>query len=85
MPHRLGEGRTVVGLKQTTQMVKDNRARVVYVAGDADETLLKPLVELCQQKDVEVVRVDTMSELGVLCRIEVGASTAAVYEEKGGV
>ncbi|MCK9223136.1 MAG: ribosomal L7Ae/L30e/S12e/Gadd45 family protein [Limnochordia bacterium] len=85
MPHRLGDGKTVVGLKQTTQMVKENRAKVVYVAKDADEVLLKPLIELCRQENVEVVTVDSMHELGVFCRIEVGASTAAIYEEKGGV
>ncbi|HHV44270.1 MAG TPA: 50S ribosomal protein L7ae-like protein [Firmicutes bacterium] len=84
MPHRLEQGKRVVGLKQTTQVVKENRAEVVYVAKDADERLTGPLMELCRQKNVEIVMVETMKELGTLCGIEVGASTAAIYDGKEG-
>ena len=41
-------------------------------------------MELCRQKNVEIVMVETMKELGTLCGIEVGASTAAIYDGKEG-
>ena len=83
MPHRLEQGKRVVGLKQTTQVVKENRAEVVYVAKDADERLTGPLMELCRQKNVEIVMVETMKER-VYCADRGRSFTAAIYDGKEG-
>ncbi|WP_278305968.1 ribosomal L7Ae/L30e/S12e/Gadd45 family protein [Caloramator quimbayensis] len=61
--------------------VKSGSAKIVYVAKDADEKLIKPLVELCHQSNVEVTYVPTMEKLGALCCINVGAAAACVVKE----
>ncbi|HHW15109.1 MAG TPA: 50S ribosomal protein L7Ae-like protein [Firmicutes bacterium] len=68
----------VIGLKQTTKAVEKGHARMVYVAGDADERLVRDLLTKCRERGVELVRVDTMAALGKACGIDVGAAAAAV-------
>ncbi len=69
-----------VGTKQTQKAVEKGQARVVYVAKDAEERILSPLLRLCAEKGVEVVMVDSMCELGKRCGIKVGAASAAIIE-----
>ncbi|MGE5553274.1 MAG: ribosomal L7Ae/L30e/S12e/Gadd45 family protein [Betaproteobacteria bacterium] len=68
----------VVGLKQTTKAVERGQVRLVYVAGDADERLLRDLLAKCQEHGVTAVRVESMSALGKACGIDVGAAAAAL-------
>lgn len=70
----------VVGLKQTRRALEKGNVRSVYVAKDADARLLRPIVDLCQAKKIELKEVQTMSELGKACGIEVGAAAAAILE-----
>ncbi|CAM3975523.1 ribosomal L7Ae/L30e/S12e/Gadd45 family protein [Cohnella lubricantis] len=70
-----------VGTKQTTKMVEQDKATLVYVAQDADSRLASRIVQLCKQHDVKVEFVDTMRSLGKLCGIDVGTATAVVVEE----
>ena len=71
----------VVGIKQTKRALEKDGVSYVYVARDADAGLLRPIVELCTIKGLEVREVQTMSELGKICGITVGAAVAAVREE----
>lgn len=50
----------------------------MFLARDAEARVLDPVVVLCREQNVECVYVDTMSELGQQCGINVGAATAAV-------
>ena len=70
-----------VGTKQTTKMVEQDKATLVYVAQDADSRLVNRIVQLCKQHDVKVTFVDTMRALGKACGIDVGTACAVVYEE----
>ena len=70
-----------IGTKQTMKAVQKNTATLVYVAGDAESHVSNPLVELCKEKGIEVVIVDSMLELGKACGIEVGSASAAVIAE----
>ena len=74
-------GVRTVGTKQTTRAVETGKARVVYVARDADERVTARLVRLCSDLGVEVVWIDDMASLGKACGIEVGTASAAVLEE----
>lgn len=67
----------VIGQKQTVKAIRENRAKTVYFAADADERIVKPVVELCREHKVETVEVATMKELGEACKIDVGAAVAA--------
>ncbi|MBB6675044.1 ribosomal L7Ae/L30e/S12e/Gadd45 family protein [Cohnella nanjingensis] len=78
---RLQEGGVRVGTKQTTKMVEQGKAAVVYVAQDADSRLIGRITQLCQQHGVAVTPVETMRELGKACGIDVGTAMAVVVEE----
>ena len=76
MPERLHTDRKLIGTKQVLKALKAGRVAAVYVADDADPMLREPLVWQC--RDVEVIPVATMKELGKLCQIHVGAACAAL-------
>lgn len=71
-------GKKVVGIKQTTKYIKDGKATVVYLAKDAEVKVIRPIEELCKQDNVEIIYVNSMSELGHMCGIDVGAAAAAL-------
>lgn len=70
-----------IGTKQTMKAVQRNAATLVYVAKDAEPHVVDPLINLCKEKGIEVVTVDSMKELGKACGIEVGSASAAVIAE----
>ncbi len=73
--------RKVVGTKQTIKALEKGEALRVYVAGDADEKVIRPVVSLCEEKEIEPYYVDSMGELGKMCGIKVKAAAAAVTED----
>ena len=68
----------VVGVKQVRRALKDNRARALYLARNADPALTEPLAQQAGEQSVPVHWVDTMKELGHACGIAVGAAVAAI-------
>lgn len=75
------EGNKVVGVKQTIKAIKTGNVKTVYIAKDADDKFIQPIRVLVDEWSIELVYIDTMKELGKLCGIDVGASTAAVLNE----
>lgn len=73
--------KVTIGTKQVTKAVEKGAAKVVFVAKDAENRVVLPLLKLCQDKKVEVVEVDNMLELGRACGIQVGSASAAIIEE----
>ena len=75
-----------VGSKQTIKAVQKGEAKVVYLALDVEERIKQPLLQLCREKNVEVITVDTMLELGRACGIKVGSAAVAIivdsFEDK---
>lgn len=70
----------VVGLKQTQRALARGTVERVYLAGDAEEKVRRPLEETCRQLQVEIVGVPTMAELGKACGIQVGTAVAATLK-----
>lgn len=70
----------IIGLKQTIKAVKENRVCKVYIANDADNFIKNNILKACEGKDLEIVYVNTMKELGEACGIEVKASTASLLK-----
>ncbi|MGI6658353.1 MAG: L7Ae/L30e/S12e/Gadd45 family ribosomal protein [Dethiobacteraceae bacterium] len=68
----------VTGTKQTLKAVNNGQAQVVYVARDAEERVVQPLLSACSAHNVPVVYVASMAELGKACQIKVKAAAAAV-------
>lgn len=70
----------VVGVKQTRKAVKDQNAIRVFYAEDAEERVLRPIIDMCRETGVALEPVPTMQELGQQCGIEVGAAVAAIIK-----
>ena len=73
----LQKGSFVVGAKQLKKAVKAGRAKVVFLAENADPAVTEPLAELCAANHIQITWVRSMTELGQSCGIEVGAAAAA--------
>ena len=71
----------VVGLKQATKALENGKAKALFLAEDADERVVKPLLELSEKKQVAVEKVATMQELGRMCGIQVGAAAVALLAD----
>lgn len=71
----------VIGSKQTARALERGGVEAVYVARDADERVVRDLKAMCLAKDVPVIVVDSMLELGKVCGIEVGAASAAILRQ----
>lgn len=67
----------VVGVKQSRKAIREGRARRVFLAGDADPALTRPIAAECAAAGIPVETGRTMAQLGRACGIAVGASVAA--------
>lgn len=72
----------VVGIKQSTRAVRDGKAQLVFIARDADPHVTQQLENLCKEKCIEIVQVETMRELGNACGIDVGAASAVILKSE---
>ncbi len=70
-----------VGLKQTQRALEKGHVKRLYVAEDAEPHVLRSLLELCADHNVERIDVPTMEELGRACGIDVGTSAAAILAD----
>lgn len=77
----LRHAKKAVGSKQVKKAVQKGLATKVYIAEDAEHHVTKPIIELCQEKGVEIQYVKTMEELGKACGIAVGSASAAILSE----
>lgn len=70
-----------VGVKQTQRALEKGSVLRVYIAKDAESHVLRPILEQCRDQGIEVLEVQTMTELGKACGIEVGAAVVALLAE----
>jgi len=68
----------VIGVKQTTKVLTSGQAKVIFVAKDAEQHVVRRIIQLATEHEVEIIFVDTMKELGRACNIDVGAATAVI-------
>jgi large subunit ribosomal protein L7A len=71
----------VVGASEVIKVLNTGAAREVFVAKDAERSVIKPILELCEEKKIEVLQVESMKELGSACGIRVGAASAALLKK----
>ena len=67
----------VIGIKQCTKSLKSGEGRVLYVAKDANAKLISPIIQLAQEKNIEIVEIPTMKDLG---KIDVNSSAILTLE-----
>lgn len=71
-------GKKVIGIKQSLKAIQIDKGKTLYVAIDADKSLIKPIVEIAKIKNLNIVYIDTMKKLGLMCDIDVKASVALI-------
>lgn len=77
----------VIGTKQVKRALSRGIATKVFIAEDAEPHIVRPIIDMCREKGIEVEYVPTMAELGRACGIEIGSASAAIVEDsslKGG-
>ena len=78
----LGELQTqdkTVGLKQSIKKIRSGEAKKVFIALDAAPGLVEEIRAACLAKNIPIVEVSEMKELGRAAGIDVGAAVVAVY------
>lgn len=72
----------VVGTKQVLRALSQGRARVVYLAQDADAAIRDQVQAACQGQAVPLEPVASMKILGEACGIAVGAAVACTVAQR---
>ena len=70
----------VIGIEQRTKLLKSNEGKVLYVAKDANAKLISPIIQLAQEKNIDIVEISTMKELGKISGIDVKSSAVLTLE-----
>ena len=70
----------IVVKKQCTKLIKNNEGKVLYVAKDANAKLILPIIQLAKEKNIKIVEVSTMKELGKIGGIDVKSSAILTLE-----
>lgn len=66
----------VVGAKQSTKSILGGRAKLVYLAEDADLFLSTKIISICKENNVKVEFVPSKSALGKMCGVDVPSAVA---------
>lgn len=69
-----------IGTKQTMKAIQKDLATRVLIANDAESHIVAPLYELSKEKNLEVVKVESMAALGEACGIDVGTAAIALLK-----
>jgi large subunit ribosomal protein L7A len=69
-----------IGIKQSLKAVSKDKAKVVYIADDAEQHVVRGIVKLAEEKSVPIIYVVSMLKLGQACGIDVGAATAVIVD-----
>ena len=78
MLERLKTEPKTVGMRTTVRAIENGDVIHAFIANDADVFITRRVQELCQQKDIEYTRVDTMKQLGEACGVQVPTACAAI-------
>ncbi|MCI5969568.1 MAG: ribosomal L7Ae/L30e/S12e/Gadd45 family protein [Oscillospiraceae bacterium] len=68
--------KTVVGLRQAIKLLDEKNVKKAYIAKDADEHILNPLVSILKEQNIETIYVNSKKELGKMAKIDVSAAVA---------
>lgn len=68
----------LIGTKQMLKALKNNEAKEVIIAIDADWHVTNKILEAAREKSIPVIEVESMKKLGIACGIDVGTATVAI-------
>ncbi|MFZ7134697.1 MAG: ribosomal L7Ae/L30e/S12e/Gadd45 family protein [Eubacteriales bacterium] len=81
MLDQIKASKNVVGTKQTLKMIKGDNTKVVFLANDADKHIIDNIEEFCKEKNIQIIYVNHMDDLGKACGINRKTATAAILKE----
>ncbi len=76
--HQIGAKSYKVGVKQSQKALDMSYAHSLYVAKDAEQHVIRHVVDTANTNEIPVYWIHSMKELGHLCKIDVGAAIAVV-------
>ncbi len=71
----------VVGTKQTLKSLEKGEVIHLFIARDAEDKIVRPVLAVCEEKSIEPLYVESMLQLGKVCGSKVKAAVAAITEE----
>ena len=74
--YTLNKDKTVVGLRQAIRLLEEKNVQKAFVAKDADQHILNPLLDLLNEQNIEIVYIETKKELGKMAKLDVPAAIA---------
>ncbi len=80
MLEALKQDKKVIGIKQVNKALTQDQAKVLYLAQDAEIHLTQTLKNIALDKNIEIIYIDSMRELGKACGIDVSAAAAAILK-----
>ncbi len=80
LPIELSNSKLVIGKKQTLRFLLKDEVSKVFISKDADIHVTKEIIDICNEKNIEIVYFDNMKDLGKACNISVNAAAAAVLK-----
>jgi large subunit ribosomal protein L7A len=80
MLSRLNTGNKVVGTKQVKRALANGKVEIVYIARDAEKKVVNEIVTACNEKEIQIIYIESMKKLGEACNIDVSAASAALLK-----
>ncbi|ACB83787.1 L7Ae/L30e/S12e/Gadd45 family ribosomal protein [Natranaerobius thermophilus] len=71
---------TAIGVNESLKAVEEGAAKMVFIAQDADDHIVEPLKQKCNELQLDIKYVTTMKELGQAAGIEVNATSACIID-----
>jgi large subunit ribosomal protein L7A len=68
----------IIGTKQAVKAIQTDKVTEIVVAEDADRRVINKVLQLAEEQQIPISKVDSMKRLGKACGIEVGASAVAI-------
>lgn len=70
----------IIGTKQAVKTIRLNKAHEVFIAQDAEDRVISPVIEEAARQGVPLTYVDSREELGKACGIQVAASVVVIAD-----
>jgi large subunit ribosomal protein L7A len=70
----------LVGSKQTLKAIKNDEVKKIYLAKDIDQSLKEQILEAVNDNKIPFEIVESKTELGRVCGIDVSAASAALLK-----
>lgn len=78
---KLKSDNKVVGAKQVKRALNTLDVELVYIAKDAEKKVTEEIIEFCNEKQIQIVLIESMRILGDACGININAAVAALIRQ----